>query len=327
MTGGYDYFYTLQEICVLLNLLPNTFRQIAREYADIIVLREQVRKGRAVMGLPRPDFEALRQIIEMRGRGVPGKDIRRAVAGLASTPQASTANERLGSAAAEVAAGHLGEILDNDAAWLSDPQDQSAGGRKDSGPTVAPSVVGGGGDWPEENPAPFGWRPARPAGLPGPAEAEVGLTETRRDGSAEAVIRPAEDLRLYGSPREDAAVSLEEVVEGATWSGASLSAAGAWSSDYEDPEESTDAEPDVIGIAGVSEVAREAEAAFLTDIAALREALKKMDEDRREERDKLLTALMRTQHELQSLRYEVGISLSRRDRKRKKGFWAWLLDL
>jgi len=36
---------------------------------------------------------------------------------------------------------------------------------------------------------------------------------------------------------------------------------------------------------------------------------------------------MRTQHELQSLRYEVGVSLSRRDRKKKRGFWAWLFDL
>jgi hypothetical protein len=68
------------------------------------------------------------------------------------------------------------------------------------------------------------------------------------------------------------------------------------------------------------------ERALLAEMGSLRDELRQMDEKRQEERDKLITALMRTQHELQSLRYEVGATLSRRDRKRKRGFLAWLFD-
>jgi hypothetical protein len=68
------------------------------------------------------------------------------------------------------------------------------------------------------------------------------------------------------------------------------------------------------------------ERALLAEMGSLRDELRQMDEKRQEERDKLITALMRTQHELQSLRYEVGATLSRRDRKRKRGLIAWLFD-
>jgi len=79
MPGDPDYFYTLQEICVLLNLLPNTFRQIAREYPDIIQVHKQVRKGRTLLGLPAEEFEVFRAIVEMRGEGSTPEEIREAV--------------------------------------------------------------------------------------------------------------------------------------------------------------------------------------------------------------------------------------------------------
>ncbi len=271
MTGGYDYFYTLQEICVLLNLLPNTFRQIAREYSDVIILREQIRKGRPVMGLPRPDFEALRQIVEMRSHGVPGDEIRRAVAGLASASAPVIAGERYGSLARE------------DTTATDDPLE--AGGDE----TIA---------------------------VPGET---VGIEETPSAAGDEETIAagpPARDPRLYGTPRADTEASLDDEEEVSDGGEAAFAEAAA-------------ATVEVVGerVEGSGDDPPVAKAALLDQIAALREALQTMDEHRREERDKLLTVLMRTQHELQSLRYEVGVSLSRRDRKRKRGFWAWLLDL
>ena len=270
MTGGYDYFYTLQEICVLLNLLPNTFRQIAREYSDVIILREQIRKGRPVMGLPRPDFEALRQIVEMRSHGLPGDDIRRAVAGLAGAPTRMIAAERHGSLAHE------------DTTATDDPL-EAGGDETIAVPAQAATV--------EETPVAEG------------------------DEETIAAGPPARDPRLYGTPRSDTEASLSE--EKVRDVGEAVLA------------EKAAASGEIVGerVGGSGDDLPAAKAALLDQIGALREELQTMDEHRREERDKLLTALMRTQHELQSLRYEVGVSLSRRDRKRKKGFWAWLLDL
>ncbi len=222
MASGYDYFYTLQEICVLLNLLPHTFRQIAREYSDLVVPREQVRKGRPVMGLPRADFEVLRQIVEMRSRGVAPEEIRRTI----------------GAGSAGVAS-----------------------------------------------------RPAGEAGDPFEKERE---DQAAVDGAADNVAGAPEADRLADSEVHLAAE-------------APLAAA---------------VEP-----VGIVRAGRTSEEALLAEMAALRSEMQKLSEQRREERDRLLTALMRTQHELQSLRYEVGVSLSRRDRKRKRGFWAWLFDL
>jgi len=278
MTGGYDYFYTLQEICVLLNLLPNTFRQIAREYSDVIILREQIRKGRPVMGLPRPDFEALRQIVAMRSHGVSGDEIRRVV-GLASARAPVIAAERCGSLARE------------DTTATDDPLE--AGGDE----TIA---VPGEVATVEETPS---------------AAGDEEMIAATGDEETISAGPPARDPRLYGTPRSDTEASLsEEMVRDGGEAVLAEEAAASGESVGERVGGSGDEPP-------------AAKATFLDQIGALREELQTMDGHRREERDKLLTALMRTQHELQSLRYEVGVSLSRRDRKRKRGFWAWLLDL
>jgi hypothetical protein len=215
MPGGYDYFYTLQEICVLLNLLPNTFRQIAREYSDLIIVREQVRKGRKVMGLPRADFETFRAIVELRAKGRSNQEIR-----------------------AKLGVG--------------------------PGPADAPV-------------------------FPAEEQPEEGLSEDVLDGN---------DNQESHRPSEDSQAEVAATVDGSL------------------------AERLAPGHPAIS-----IEKAFLVEIAELKDEIRRMDERRREERDKLLTVLMRTQHELQSLRYEVGASLSRRDRKKKRGFWAWLFDL
>ncbi|MHB8927699.1 MAG: hypothetical protein ACYC9Q_08590 [Bacillota bacterium] len=49
-----------------------------------------------------------------------------------------------------------------------------------------------------------------------------------------------------------------------------------------------------------------------------------MEERQREERERLLNTLLRTQQEVQSLRYELTTQRSRRDRK--KSFWARLWE-
>ncbi len=249
MPGGHDYFYTLQEICVLLNLLPNTFRQIAREYGDIVVIREQTRKGRAVLGLPRADFEVLRTIVEMRGRGLSSDEIRAALGRSGRGSARAPARAVPGEGAAE-------------SREVSEAAGEGPGGKADPGRKPAQAAAR---DWSETG--------AGHAGEPG-AENRVG---------------------------EATDETLSSLEEGAT-ADASLRE-------------------------GTGQPVTVAEKGLLAEIAALREELRKMDEHRREERDKLLTALMRTQHELQSLRYEVGVSLSRRDRKKKRGFWAWLFDL
>lgn len=57
------------------------------------------------------------------------------------------------------------------------------------------------------------------------------------------------------------------------------------------------------------------------EVAALQEQLQRSEQRQAEDRDRLLTALMRTNQELQHLRHEVA-ARSRRDRRR--GFWGRL---
>ncbi len=269
---GYDYFYTLQEICVLLNLLPNTFRQIAREYPDIIVVREQVRKGGKVVGLPRAEFETFRAIVEMRGQGLSREEIR---ARLTGTPVAAGGD------------GQAGPI-------------PAAAARADDGPgpeALAPGPA-------ETAPGPLGTASGRVETDSGPVETAPGRLEGV-SGPAETAPGP-ERVRPFDGHETGAALSRGEREAAAT------------------------AEPSLpspAGRPGSERAMAAAERVLAAEIASLKEELRRMDERRREERDRLLTALIRTQHELQSLRYEVGVSLSRRDRKKRRGFWSWLFDL
>ncbi|MHB9057856.1 MAG: hypothetical protein ACYC53_03490 [Bacillota bacterium] len=63
---------------------------------------------------------------------------------------------------------------------------------------------------------------------------------------------------------------------------------------------------------------------LLGRVSDLVRQLEEMEERQREDRDRLLNALLRTQQEVQALRYEVTSQKSRRERK--KGFWARLWD-
>lgn len=53
--------------------------------------------------------------------------------------------------------------------------------------------------------------------------------------------------------------------------------------------------------------------------------LRLSEERRREDRDRVLLAIIRAQQEIEHLRYELAAAASRKDKK-KKGFWARLLD-
>jgi hypothetical protein len=442
MTTGDNYFYTLQEICVLLNLLPNTFRQIAREYSDIIVPQEQVRKGRAVMGLPPEGFEAFRLVVQMRGKGASGAEIRAAVAGARAAragrpglaaPLPDEARERVPADPVQAGRVEPGGGPTVGTVGLKAELDEGAWARyrEALGADAAPPRKVGLAPARAEAPPPAREEtlpPAREETLP-PARAEASLSggdwEVARAAVAEAAAaaEPApvsgrgfaelpEAYRRLDEPRgrigriepkwpgaepeatvaepeatvaepeatvaePEATVAEPDVPEAAARPVRALDApAGPWSVTPADESETveayppaemaasgpdepvTDGEPEpevervpdtwdvdrageiVAGLSGeasdetpsLERFGPEAagpvvvERALLAEIGSLRDELRQMDEKRQEERDKLITALMRTQHELQSLRYEVGASLSRRDRKRKRGFVAWLFD-
>lgn len=61
---------------------------------------------------------------------------------------------------------------------------------------------------------------------------------------------------------------------------------------------------------------------LLEEIGRMAGLLQASEEKRAEDRDRLMLALMRTQQEIQQLRYEVAASKSRRERR--KGFWSRL---
>lgn len=62
---------------------------------------------------------------------------------------------------------------------------------------------------------------------------------------------------------------------------------------------------------------------LLRQIESLTHELSRSEEKRSEDRDRLLTALMRTQQEIQHLRFELVAHCSRKDRK-KSGLWSKL---
>jgi len=395
MTTGDNYFYTLQEICVLLNLLPNTFRQIAREYSDIIVPREQVRKGRSVMGLPPDDFEAFRLVVQMRGKGASGAEIRAAVAGARAAragrpgltaPVPGQARERAGDISrGGPAVGPVGLKAELDeGAWAryraALGADTALPRKARLAPARADAPPSAGGETTRETvaeaaaaaePAPASGRvsaelpaayrrldePRSRAGRVEPEwpraepEARVAEPEVRiaEPGVPEAAVAPVVAPDAPEGPRPVAPADGPGTAE--TYPPAEMAASGpdepvvdskpapeaepvpdTWDVDRageivarlsgEAPDEASSLDrfgPEAAGPVVV-------ERALLAEMGSLRDELRQMDEKRQEERDKLITALMRTQHELQSLRYEVGATLSRRDRKRKRGFLAWLFD-
>jgi len=389
MTTGDNYFYTLQEICVLLNLLPNTFRQIAREYADIIVPQEQVRKGRSVMGLPPEGFEAFRLVVQMRGKGASGVEIRAAVAGVRAAragrpglavPVPGEARDRAG----ETSRGADDDDHPEGTPALADPV-QAGRAEPRGGPAVGPvglkaeldegawaryrEALGVDAALPRkarlaparaEAPPSAGREAAReavaeaaaaaePAPASGHGSSELPAAYRRLDEPrsragrvelewprAEPEARVAEPEAKVAEP--EARVAEPEVPEAAVApvvapdapEGAEMAASGP-DEPVVDGKPAPEAEPvpDTWDVDRAGEIAAGpvvGERALLAEMGSLRDELRQMDEKRQEERDKLITALMRTQHELQSLRYEVGATLSRRDRKRKRGLIAWLFD-
>ena len=82
------------------------------------------------------------------------------------------------------------------------------------------------------------------------------------------------------------------------------------------------AEP-AVAAGGRDPLHRQAE--LLQGLERLSNELERSEEKRVEDRDRLLTALMRTQQEIQHLRFELVSQASRRERK-KKGFFARLFS-
>lgn len=62
------------------------------------------------------------------------------------------------------------------------------------------------------------------------------------------------------------------------------------------------------------------------ELAKLAASLARAEQTRRSDRDMLLTALMRTQQELQQLRHELATRERRQARKKKQSLWARLWD-
>lgn len=65
---------------------------------------------------------------------------------------------------------------------------------------------------------------------------------------------------------------------------------------------------------------------LMARLEELTRELRLSEERRREDRDRVLLAIIRAQQEIEHLRYELAATSSRRDRK-KRGFWARLLDI
>ena len=80
-----DRFFSLQEICVLLNIAPKTFRQLLQDYADL--LHWQPAEGADLApGLPAVAFDRLRTIVELHGKGEDEAGIRRTLCNPPSPP-------------------------------------------------------------------------------------------------------------------------------------------------------------------------------------------------------------------------------------------------
>ncbi len=61
---------------------------------------------------------------------------------------------------------------------------------------------------------------------------------------------------------------------------------------------------------------------LVNELGRLHDELRRNEERRAEDRDRLLTAMMRNSQELQQLRYELAVARSRKERR--KGFWGRL---
>ncbi|MDQ7792798.1 MAG: hypothetical protein RDU89_00095 [bacterium] len=73
-----DRFFSLQEICVLLNIAPKTFRQLLREYGEFLEW-ELPDTAEPPRGLPGEVFDRLRTIVTLRAKGDSDESIRRAL--------------------------------------------------------------------------------------------------------------------------------------------------------------------------------------------------------------------------------------------------------
>ncbi len=73
-----ERFFSLQEICVLLNIAPRTFRQLLREYAGLLEWEVPADQDMP-RGLPAEVFDRFRTIVEMRAAGRDFESIKRAV--------------------------------------------------------------------------------------------------------------------------------------------------------------------------------------------------------------------------------------------------------
>lgn len=108
-----------------------------------------------------------------------------------------------------------------------------------------------------------------------------------------------------------------------------LTALATWRAEGLDADELRRRALELRGVAAGDLPATEAQAEgdpvaqrLVEQVARLEEAISRQDERQAEDRDRLLTALMRTNQELQSLRYDLAAGRARRERR--KGLWGRL---
>jgi len=121
------------------------------------------------------------------------------------------------------------------------------------------------------------------------------------------------EMRNNGKSDEEIKAALESLPFSAAETAAARSAVIAFSTPTPVPEVPAVYDPDLNDLAGL-----------LEKVTELVRRFEEVEERQREERDRLLNALLRTQQEVQTLRYELTTRKSRRERK--KSFWARLWE-
>lgn len=130
---------------------------------------------------------------------------------------------------------------------------------------------------------------------------------------ASAEVAATLEPQANGTQAESAEM---ETIEAASGAATPAQSEGADSDLLETPEGTPDPTT-----AADDELAQR-QAALLSRLERLTQELARSEEKRVEDRDRMLTALMRTQQEIQHLRYELATRASRKDRK--KGFFSRL---
>lgn len=293
---------TLRDACKKLGLSPSTFRRLLREYegvpglpgAEVLGPGGEVKKG--LIRVEPDGMQVLEEIVRLRQRGKGVNEIKEMMLKGNYEPKDTTQKKSSGVHKVDnnfdvpVPEEALGGIAEAAAAHESG---ESVPFQRSTGRSGAWADYQGDGHTTDRKGTgkPEGASPESKYGRTGPSGGEVSdRTSSEREGM---------DLKA-------AECAATAIVNDATLKG--------WNLDVMDParwrlnlKEYTDANPGDL-------------AAHLEHLA---KALNRSEERRARDRDRLMTALMRTQQEIQQLRYELIGQRSRRQRKR--GFLVRLL--